>query len=250
MSHATRFGKLTIGLAIPLVALTALAGGWLWFQGDWVADLFRADLASEQQIAQIKSMFAKSGVLAPLVYVAFVTGEVVVAPIPGLMLYAPGGLVFGPILGGLLAIIGNSLGAGIACRLTRMFGPELLERFFPGDQGAEVRNQLDRRGGWLIFFLRINPLTSTDLVSYAAGFTRISVWKVMLATACGMAPLCFLQSWLSDSLLTAFPKLIWPLLAACGCYVVAVIVVVQRLFAKRASNGTNPAEPCRPETAP
>jgi uncharacterized membrane protein YdjX (TVP38/TMEM64 family) len=89
---------------------------------------------------------------------------------------------------------------------------------------------LEKRGSWLVFLLRLNPLTSSDLVSYAAGFTRIPVWKVMLATACGMAPLCFAQAALSDGLFRSFPVLIYPLLAACALYVVVVLIVLRRLL--------------------
>ena len=53
--------------------------------------------------------------LAPLAYVGCVMLEVLVAPIPGIMLYAPGGVVFGGLMGGFLSLIGNTLGAGIAC---------------------------------------------------------------------------------------------------------------------------------------
>ena len=81
----------------------------------------------------------------------------------------------------------------------------------------------------MVFLLRLNPLTSSDIVSYAAGFTRMPVWKVMLATGCGMAPLCFAQAWLAENLITAFPGLIYPLALACLVYLVAVLVVVRKI---------------------
>ena len=54
--------------------------------------------------------------------------EVVVAPIPGTMLYAPGGVIFGGFLGGLLSLAGNVIGAGIACRLMRAFLGDRAEK--------------------------------------------------------------------------------------------------------------------------
>ena len=82
----------------------------------------------------------------------------------------------------------------------------------------------------MIFLLRVNPLTSSDLVSYAAGLTRLSVWKLMLGTLAGMAPLCFAQAYLADGLLAAFPQLIYPLVAACVVYGLVVIWIVIRLL--------------------
>ncbi len=147
------------------------------------------------------------------------------------MLYAPGGVVFGGFVGGLLALIGNVLGAGIACGTTRSIGSTWLTRLFPQESLEKAQSELDRRGGWLIFLLRVNPLTSSDLVSYAAGFTRIPVWKVMFATMLGMAPLCFAQAWLAENLFVAYPWLLYPLLTAGAVYVIAIVVVVRRMAA-------------------
>jgi uncharacterized membrane protein YdjX (TVP38/TMEM64 family) len=194
-----------------------------------VFNLLRQDQTAAWKVQQLQMFFESWGTLAPIVYVAFVTVEVVVAPLPGLMLYAPGGVVFGGFLGGLLALIGNVLGAGIACSITKSFGASWLTRLFSEETLNRVHTEIDRRGGWLIFVLRVNPLTSSDLVSYAAGFTRIPIWKVMLATMAGMAPLCFAQSLLAESLLIAYPQLLYPLLIAGVGYVIAIIIVVRRL---------------------
>lgn len=178
----------------------------------------------------LKEYFLELGALAPLVYVLFVTIEVVVAPIPGLMLYAPGGIVFGTFLGGTLTLIGNMIGAGIAAYLTRAVGENCLTKFFAPEKLERTQRVLEARGAILIFFLRLNPLTSSDLVSYAAGFTRIPVTRIVLATGFGMAPLCYGQAWLAEGLLTAFPGLIYPLLVACMVYTVFVIIVIRRVL--------------------
>jgi uncharacterized membrane protein YdjX (TVP38/TMEM64 family) len=146
------------------------------------------------------------------------------------MLYAPGGLIFGPWLGGALALAGNVIGAGIACSLTRSLGVWRIGRFLCSERTDRIQSALECRGSWLVFLLRLNPLTSSDLVSYAAGFTRIPAWKVMFATGCGMAPLCFAQASLSHGLFRSFPALIYPLMAACVVYVIVVIAVLRRLL--------------------
>jgi uncharacterized membrane protein YdjX (TVP38/TMEM64 family) len=86
---------------------------------------------------------------------------------------------------------------------------------------------------WLILLLRINPLTSSDLVSYAAGLTGIPVWKVMIGTLLGMAPLCWIQAYLADGILRAIPQLLYPVMILCGIYAVVVIWVVARLYRRR-----------------
>jgi uncharacterized membrane protein YdjX (TVP38/TMEM64 family) len=213
-----------------VLALIAASSVWSWCSGGIAYDLLRGDWDASAKVARLQSFFDDCGVWAPLAYVAFVTVEVVVAPIPGLMLYAPGGLIFGPLLGGALALAGNVIGAGIACALTRSLSGARSGLELPSDRWERIQSAVAERGSWLVFLLRLNPLTSSDLVSYAAGFTRIPIWKVMLATAGGMAPLCFAQAALSDGLFRLFPVLIYPLLAASGVYVIIVLVVLRRLL--------------------
>lgn len=217
---------------LPLLAaalLLTVAGG-SWYSGGIVYDLLRSDLDSAERVARLRQYFEQAGVWAPLIYVVFVICEVIIAPIPGLMLYAPGGLIFGPWLGGLLALIGNVIGAGISCGLTRSLGSSWLNRVSSGTAMDKLQTALEKDGSRLIVMLRLNPLTSTDLLSYAAGFTRIPIHRMMLATGIGMAPLCFLQSWLSDSLFNKWPWLLWPLLGLGVVYLVVVFVVIVRLL--------------------
>jgi uncharacterized membrane protein YdjX (TVP38/TMEM64 family) len=212
-----------------LVIVLFGASVWSWWTSGIVWQLTRTDVNAAEHIQTLKTFFAEFGAWAPLVYLGMVTIEVVVAPLPGLMLYAPGGILFGPFVGGAMALLGNIIGAGIACLLTRSLGGNWLNRFFPEDNLEQVHESVARRGPWLIFLLRLNPLTSSDIISYAAGLTRIPVWKVMLATGLAMTPLCFLQAWLAEGLLTAFPQLIYPLIVCCVGYLVAVLLVVRRM---------------------
>lgn len=200
-----------------------------YLQGGLVADLFSTELDGEDKRVALQAAFEAWGPLAPVAYTLFVTAEVVIAPLPGLMLYAPGGIIFGGFLGGLYALIGNMLGAALACQIMRILGMALF--------GPRIRDSLgrlgpvlDRRGVWVVFFLRVNPLTSSDLVSYAAGLTQMPTWKVVLGTAMGMAPLCWIQAYLADGLLTAFPNLMYPLTVACLCYLVAVVWFFRRML--------------------
>lgn len=213
-----------------LISLSLLlAVSWSWYSDGVVAQIVGShDVTS--QMEQIQLFVEGFGMAAPVVYVVLVTIEVVLAPIPGLMLYAPGGIIFGPVAGGALSLLGNVLGATIACSLTRSIGSNWLTRFFTPEQLDRMQSKIEARGAWWIFLLRLNPLTSSDIVSYAAGFTVIPIRKVVFATACGMAPLCFVQAWLADSLLTTYPQLLYPLVAVMVVYLLVVIVALFRML--------------------
>jgi uncharacterized membrane protein YdjX (TVP38/TMEM64 family) len=226
-----------------ILCIAAAAMFWSWYSGGVVADLLSPQTSADDKVAALKQYFESCGVWAPLAYVVFVTIEVVVAPLPGIMLYAPGGLIFGAFWGGTLAVIGNTLGAGLSCLLMRSLGAGLATRLNDSQAIERLQTELESRGGMWIFLLRVNPLTSSDLVSWAAGLTRIRTVTVMLATGCGMAPLCYLQSWLSDTLFNRFPWLIVPLLVLSVLYVACVVVVMRRLVAGDSVNSELSAEP-------
>lgn len=210
-----------------LVALGVVL--WSWFTHGIAWTLLSADIAPSVKLEKIKYFFDSFGRLAPLIYVICVTIEVMIAPIPGLMLYAPGGVIFGGFLGGLLSLVGNTIGAGICCATIKGFGDKWMHKFFSDEKLESTQDQLNCQGVWLIFLLRINPLTSSDLVSYAAGLTHIPIWKVMTATAFGMAPLCFAQAYLADSVMRRYPWLLYPLLVFCVIYLIAIIILVNRI---------------------
>lgn len=211
--------------------LLLAAAAWSWFSDGVVRKIIGSE-DTTVRFDQIKQYILSFGAAAPLVYVLLVIAEVVIAPIPGLMLYAPGGILFGPVAGGALSLLGNVAGAAIACGLTRSIGNSWLSRFFEPQQLEQLQTKLEARGAWLIFLLRLNPLTSSDIVSYAAGFTRIPLRSVVFATGCGLAPLCFAQAWLAESLLTSYPALLYPLVVLMAAYVIVVVVVLYRIVVK------------------
>jgi uncharacterized membrane protein YdjX (TVP38/TMEM64 family) len=231
----------------PLVAYLApigfalvLAAAVLSYVGDGLAaTLLSTALPASAKVEAVVGSFNAWGALAPVAYILFVTVEVVVAPLPGLMLYAPGGIVFGGFLGGLYALIGNVLGAAIACQTMRILGAE----FFGGairQRLGRLEPLLERSGMWVIFLLRLNPLTSSDLVSYAAGLTAVPLWKVLLGTALGMAPQCWLQAYLAEGLMEAFPGLLYPLIGACAVYIIVALWILHRMGIGKSDPASTP----------
>ncbi len=150
--------------------------------------------------------------------------EVIVAPIPGALLYAPGGAIFGAFWGGTLALAGNVIGAAICCVLGRVIGERLIGAQARSPQFARYRTRLADRGLWVVLLLRANPLTSSDLVSYAAGVAGVPAWKVAAGTLIGLAPLCYLQAYFAEQVFTLVPG--WALAAGGIVLLVLVLVIV------------------------
>lgn len=180
--------------------------------------------AGSETIHWIRELVESAGPFGWLVYLLLVTVEVVVAPLPGVLLYIPGGMIFGPWRGGSLALAGNVLGAGLAAALANRIGDRLRRRIDPDNQLQRLQSLLQQRSTTLIILLRLNPLTSSDLVSYAAGMAGVKPRRVMLATAVGIMPLCYLQSHLSDTVFRVWPGLLLPLIGITIVLLLAVLL--------------------------
>jgi uncharacterized membrane protein YdjX (TVP38/TMEM64 family) len=225
--------KDSIVAAVALATLIAWVG-WSYWTGGIIGILLDTDLASADKIAGMQAFFLDWGVLAPVIYVLIVVVEAVVAPIPGAILYLPGGVIFGGFWGGTLSLIGNIVGGGICCFLMRtLVGRTWSKDFFSSGKLKNVREFILKHGILSVALLRVNPLTSSDIVSYAAGLTPLSTATVMIGTGIGMLPLCYAQAYLSVGLFTMFPWLIWPLVIGCVLYAVVAAVAIWKLRLSR-----------------
>lgn len=218
-----------------ILAVSGVA--WSVYPGELLDVLLSSQLTVAEKSAALRAYFVSFGSVAPAVYILAVTIEVIIAPLPGALLYAPGGLIFGGFWGGLYSLTGNVLGAAVSCQLIRTFGKRLLHRLVNSASLREVEQRVAQRGVLVIFLLRVNPLTSSDLVSYAAGLTPMPTWKLCVGTALGMAPLCWAQAYASERLLSAIPALIYPLAVLCVGYAVLAVFVLVRIAGKQRVGG-------------
>lgn len=217
--------------AVLAFAMALAAAVWSYMTGGTVRLLMdgagvMAD--SGQTLDALRAALDRWGRLAPAVYVAAVVIEVLVAPIPGTLLYAPAGALFGGFMGGTLSLIGNTIGAAIACGVGSAVGEAALARRIDGTRLVAYRTAIQERGVWVVLLLRINPLTSSDLVSYMAGAVGVPIWRVALGTFIGMAPLCFAQSYLAEQIFGILPGAVYVLAAAGLVYVLALVIWLTR----------------------
>lgn len=148
------------------------------------------------------------GVFGWLIFILLIILEVVLAPIPPLILYIVAGVLFGGFLGGILTLIGNVIGAFIDFKIARKIGGKSIEKRTNEKLRSKFNAFFEKNGGIAIFILRVNPFTSSDLVSYLSGLTKIKTTKFVLATALGLIPMIFVQTYFGDILIKNNPILI------------------------------------------
>lgn len=218
---------LVLGVFGAILAYTAYS----WFSGGVIRMLADgAGSAGDNQAAlqALREALSRWGALAPVVYVVAVVAEVLVAPIPGTLLYAPAGALFGGLQGGFLSLIGNTIGATVACAVGRTLGEEAITRRIEGTKLAGRVEAIREKGFLVILLLRLNPITSSDMVSYAAGAIGVPVWRVALGTFIGMAPLCFAQAYLAEQIFRILPGAVYILIGAAVLYVAFLVIWLTR----------------------
>jgi uncharacterized membrane protein YdjX (TVP38/TMEM64 family) len=149
-------------------------------------------------VDSVKATIESFGFWSYFVFILLVILEVVLAFIPPLALYAVAGTLFGGFLGGILTLIGNMLGALICFKIARRYGKKVIEKKTDKKLQTKFNNFFEKYGGVAIFILRVNPLTTSDLVSYLSGLTKIKTIKFLIATGLGLIPMIFVQTYFGD----------------------------------------------------
>jgi uncharacterized membrane protein YdjX (TVP38/TMEM64 family) len=172
---------------LPLIALAAIALA-LWWSG-LAEHLSWAELARRQ--AGMREFVAAWPALAPFVYVLTYTVFVALSLPQAVVITITGGLLFGTVAGGALAILGATLGATVLFLIARgAFGDALARKGGAGG-GAFVttlRDGLARDGFNYLLALRLVPAFPFWLVNLAAALGGMRLAPYFAATLIGIAP--------------------------------------------------------------
>ena len=147
-----------------------------------------SDLLEQERL---EMLVARAGLWGPVVIVTLMTLAVVASPIPSAPIALAAGAAYGHVWGTVQVVIGAELGALIAFGLARVLGHDVLRRVF----GARVDAGLLGSQTALtatVFASRLMPFVSFDMISYAAGLSRLHAWRFAVATLAGIIPASFL----------------------------------------------------------
>jgi uncharacterized membrane protein YdjX (TVP38/TMEM64 family) len=166
-----------------------------------------SNILLERDFNSVVDFVESFGYLSLLIFIILVIVEVIVAPIPSVILYAVGGILFGTFLGGAGALLGNIIGAWIAFEIARRYGRKIVENKIDKKKLKQFDKFSRKYGSHAIFLLRINPITSSDIFSYLAGLTKMPAKQLILGTAWGLVPLVFVQSYFGSDVIKGNPLL-------------------------------------------
>ena len=170
------------GLAIFCIGLLAV---WQ------LAPSVFAEARSLLEPERLETLVAHAGLWGPVVIVTLMTIAVVASPIPSAPIALAAGAAYGHVWGTVQVVIGAELGALIAFGLARVLGHDVLRRVFGDRVDAGLLGSQAALTA-TVFASRLMPFVSFDMVSYAAGLSRLHAWRFAFATLAGIIPASFL----------------------------------------------------------
>ncbi|MFZ1701151.1 MAG: VTT domain-containing protein [Pyrinomonadaceae bacterium] len=158
---------------------------FLWYLPWW------SELLEQVNQRNIAGLVSRAGMWGPAIVIGLMAVAVVMSPIPSAPIAIAAGATYGHAWGTLMIVSGAQFGAMIAFGLARWLGYDVLRRWLGerldlgllGSQNVLMAT---------IFVSRLLPFVSFDIVSYAAGLTRLAPWRFFLATLAGVLPASFL----------------------------------------------------------
>lgn len=128
------------------------------------------------------------GAWAPFVFVVFQIFQVLFSPIPGELVGAAGGYVFGWFPSLIYSTIGLTLGSWMNFVIARLLGKGFIERLVPPAYMTKIAYLMERQGVIASFIFFIFPGFPKDYYCYALGLSPMS-WRIfMVVSSAGRIP--------------------------------------------------------------
>jgi uncharacterized membrane protein YdjX (TVP38/TMEM64 family) len=150
-------------------------------------------------VEEVRRAISATGPAAPLTYVV-VSAVLGALFVPGAILAAGSGILFGPVLG-IFVTLGATVGTAIvASRVGRRAGRDSARALLGTKRADRIDALIERRGLWGVVGQRFIPGISDALASYAFGAIGVPLWQMAVGAFIGSAPRAFVYTALGASL--------------------------------------------------
>ena len=148
------------------------------------------------------------GVWGPLALILLTIVAALTGIIPSTPLAILAGAIWGTYWGALFVVIGVQIGAILAFLIARHAAFPWIDALLK--KHLNLYTQIsDKYIARFIFVSRLFPIFVFEIISYAAGLTRITFWHYFWATLLGIIPMTFLLTWSADLAVTEGGPLLW-----------------------------------------
>lgn len=150
-------------------------------------------------LGAVRHAISATGPAAPLAYVV-VSAALGALFVPGSLLAAGSGLLFGPVLG-IFVTLGAAVGTAIvASRIGRRAGRDSARALLGAERADRIDALIERGGLWAVVGQRFVPGLSDALASYAFGAFGVPLLQMAIGSFIGSAPRAFAYTALGASI--------------------------------------------------
>jgi uncharacterized membrane protein YdjX (TVP38/TMEM64 family) len=174
-------------------------------------------------VEEVRRTVLTTGPAAPLTYVV-VSGVLGAVFVPGPILAASSGLLFGPVLG-IFVTLGATVGTAIVASLVgRRAGRDSVRALLGTKRADRIDTLIERRGLWAVVGQRFVPGVSDALAAYAFGAFGVPLWQMAVGAFIGSTPRAFVYTALGASIadrssaLTYLAIAVWCVTAIVGAF--------------------------------
>lgn len=170
------------------------------------------DVIINLDVDDISVFLQDKGGFASIVFLGIYMCKPIFIVIPAAVVSFVGGIVFGPIKGFILNMLGFFLSGTIAFYLARFLGKDFVHKILKGKM-LEISDNMENKGFKILFLLRLPPILPYDPLSYACGLTEIKYKDFILASLLGVVPETLCYSVMGRSIFEPFSlKFILPII--------------------------------------
>ena len=180
---------------LKIVGIIAIVIGLIWFSRSYL----------NISPTEIKEWILSFGMWAPILYIFLYTVRPLIF-FPASVLSITGGLAFGALMGTVYTVIGATLGAVVAFLVAKKLGKGVIKN--GAGKVDQIQQQLEKNGFIYVLIFRLLQIFNFDLISYAAGLSKVRLLPFFLATLIGIIPGTFAYNFLGSSIVSKDPRII------------------------------------------
>jgi uncharacterized membrane protein YdjX (TVP38/TMEM64 family) len=144
--------------------------------------------------AKVQEFVTRFGYRAPLATILLHVAQVLLAPIPGQVIDAANGYLFGTAWGTVYSLIGVIAGSSLAMALARRFGRPWAERLIKRETLERLDSYSQQRGALFFFLIFLFPFLPDDVACFLAGLTTLPLPELVVLAAIGRLPGIFVAN--------------------------------------------------------
>lgn len=128
----------------------------------------------EDKINGLVNMINSTGAWGMVVFVLIQVLQIVVLPLPAIVCYVPGTIVWGPLIATLLASAGVIIGSVIAYFIGRFWGKKAVIWIAGKEATEKYASYFGKRGKVIFVLMQILPFFPDDILCMVAGLTSMN----------------------------------------------------------------------------